>query len=63
MHQYFCLFKGGTAPLGLILEYFVHFLKNKAILGNVSYGSGQKCSKELKHLCFISVEAIVVKLQ
>ena len=32
-------------------------------LDKVSYGSGQKCSKELQTHSFISVEAIVVKLQ
>ena len=32
--------KRGTAHLGLIFENFVHFLKNKAILNKVSYGSG-----------------------
>ena len=32
-------------------------------MGKVSYGSGQKCSKELKNYSFTSVETIVVKLQ
>ena len=39
------------------------FSKIKATLDKVSYGSGQKCSKELKSHSFTSVEAIVVKLQ
>ena len=60
----FCVVKGGTAPLGLIFEDFVHFLKKKkAISDKVSYGSGQKCSKELKNHSFTSVDTIVVKLQ
>ena len=37
--------------------------KNKATLDKVSYGSGQKCSKELRNHSFTSVEAIVVKVQ
>ena len=53
----------GTAPLGLIFEDFVYFLKNKATLDKVSYGSGQNYSKELKNHSFTSVETIVVKLQ
>ena len=39
------------------------FSKNKATLDKVSYGSGQKCSKELKNLSFTLVEAIVVQLE
>ena len=39
------------------------FSKNKATLDKVSYGSGQKCSKELKNHSFTSIEAIVLKLQ
>ena len=38
----------GTAPLSLIFEHFVHFLKKYSNLDKVSYGSGQKYSKELK---------------
>ena len=54
---------GGTAPLGLTFKDFVHFLKNnKETLDKVSYGSGQKCSKELNNLSFTSVETTVVKL-
>ena len=41
----------------------MHFLKKKATLDKVSYGSGQKCSKEFKNYSFTSVETIVVKLQ
>ena len=39
------------------------FSKNKPNLDKVSYGSGQKCSTELKNHSFTSVEAIVVMLQ
>ena len=57
-------FKGGTVPLGIIFEDFVHFLKKiNATLDKVSYGSGQKCSKELKNYSFTSAETIVVNLQ
>ena len=49
----------GTA-LGLIFEDIVHFLKNKETLDKVSYGSGQKYSKEPKNHGFTSVETIVV---
>ena len=42
----------------------VYFLKkNKATYDKISYGSDQKCSKELKNYSFTSVEIIVVKLQ
>ena len=59
----YCL-KGRTAPLGLkFLKTLCIFLKNKATLDKVSYGSGQKCLKELKNHSFPSVETIVVKLQ
>ena len=37
--------------------------KNKTTLDKVSYGSGQKCSKELKNHSFTLKESIVVKLQ
>ena len=47
----------------LFLKTLCIFSKNKANLDKVSYGSGQKCSKELKNHSFTSVEAIVVKLQ
>ena len=36
--------------------------KNEATFDKVSYGSGQKCFKELKNHSFTSVETIVVKL-
>ena len=39
------------------------FSKNKATSDKVSYGSGQKCSKEFKNYSFTSLETIVVKLQ
>ena len=39
------------------------FSKNKATLDKVSYGPGQKYSKELKNHSFTSVEPTVVKLQ
>ena len=47
----------------LFLKTFCIFSKNKATLDKETYGSGQKCSKELKNHIFTSVEAIVVKLQ
>ena len=47
----------------LFLKTLCIFSKNKATLDKVSYGSGQKCSKELKNNSFTSVDAIVVKLQ
>ena len=50
-------------PWALFLKTLCIFLKNKATLDQVSYGSGQKCSKELKNHNFPSVETIVVKLQ
>ena len=53
----------GTAPLGLFLKTLSIFSKNKATLDKVSYGSGQKCSMELKNHSFTSVAATVVKLQ
>ena len=54
--------KGVQHPWALFLKTLCIFSKNKAILDKVSYGSGQKCSKELKNHSFTSVEAIVVKL-
>ena len=56
-------FKGVLHPWALFLKTLCIFSKNKATLDKVSYGSGQKCSKELKNHSFTSVEAIVVKLQ
>ena len=47
----------------LFLKTLRIFSKNKATLDKVSYGSGQKCSKEFKNHSFTSVETIVVKLQ
>ena len=60
--QYLSLLRGYSTPLDLIFKDFAHFLKNKATLDKVSYGSGQKCFKELKKHSFTSVETIVVKL-
>ena len=59
----FCLFKGVLHPWALFLKTLCIFSKNKATSDKVSYGSGQKCSKELKNHSFTSVETIVVKLQ
>ena len=60
----------GWTPLKGVLHLWALFLKtlcifsqNKATLDKVFYGSGQKCSKELKNHSFTSVETIVVKLQ
>ena len=39
------------------------FSKNKATSDKVFYGSGQKCSKELKNHSLTLVETIVLKLQ
>ena len=55
--------KGVLHPWALFLKTLCIFSKNKATLDKVSYGSGQKCSKELKNHSFTSVEATVVKLQ
>ena len=55
--------KGVLHPWALFLKTLCIFSKNKATSDKVSYGSGQKCSKELKNHSFISVETIVVKLQ
>ena len=62
-----------TAPTGIlkgVLHLWALFLKtlcifsqNKATSDKVFYGSGQKCSKELKNHSFTSVETIFVKLQ
>ena len=57
------LLKGVLHPWALFLKPLCIFSKNKAISDKVSYGSGQKCSKELKNHSFTSVETIVVKLQ
>ena len=55
--------KGVLHLWALFLKTFCIFSKNKATLDKVTYASGQKCSKELKNHSFISVEAIVVKVQ
>ena len=55
--------KGVLYPWALFLKTLSIFSKNKAILDKESYGSGQKCSKEVQNHSFTSVEAIVVKLQ
>ena len=55
--------KGVLHLWALFLKTLCIFSKNKANWDTVSYGSGQKCSKELKNVSFTSVEAIVVKLQ
>ena len=57
------LLKGVLHPWALFLKALCIFSKNKATSDKVSYGSGQKCSKELKNHSFTSVETIVVKLQ
>ena len=57
------LFKGVLHPRALFLKTLCIFSKNKATSNKVSYGSDQKCSKELKNHSFTSVETIVVKLQ
>ena len=55
--------KGALHLWALFLKTLCIFSKNKATSDKVSYGSGQKCSKELKNYSFTSVETIVVKLQ
>ena len=57
------IIKGVLHPWALFLKTLCIFSKNKATSDKVSYGSGQKCSKELKNHSFTSVETIVVKLQ
>ena len=59
----FHYFKGVLHLWALFLKTLCIFSKNKATSDKVSYGSGQKCSKELKNYSFTSVETIVVKLQ
>ena len=56
------LIKGVLHLWALFLKTLCIFSKNKAISDKVSYGSGQKCSKEFKNYSFTSVETIVVKL-
>ena len=55
--------KGVLHPWALFLKTLCIFSKKKATSDKVSYGSGQKCSKELKNHSFTLVETIVVKLQ
>ena len=55
--------KGVLHLWALFLKTFCIISKNKATLDKETYGTGQKCSKELKNHIFTSVEAIVVKLQ
>ena len=55
--------KGVLHPWALFLRTLCIFSKNKATSDKVSYGYGQKCSKELKNHSFTSVETTVVKLQ
>ena len=55
--------KGVLHLWALFLKTLCIFSQNKATLDKVSYGSGQKYSKELKNHSFTSVETIVVKLQ
>ena len=62
--NYFNLALKGVLHLwALFLKTLCIFSKNKATSDKVSYGSGQKCSKELENYSFTSVETIVVKLQ
>ena len=55
--------KGVLHPWALFLKTLCIFAKNKATSDKVSYGSGQKCFKELKNHSFILVETIVVMFQ
>ena len=59
----FRLIKGVLHLWAFFLKTLCIFSKNKATSDKVSYGSGQKCSKELENYSFTSVETIVVKLQ
>ena len=59
----FVILKGVLHLWALFLKTLCIFSKNKATSDKVFYGSGQKCSKELKNYSFTSVETIVVKLQ
>ena len=62
LNRYDCKVKGVLHPWALFLKTLCIFSKNKATSDKVSYGSGQKFSKELKNHSFTSVETIVVKL-
>ena len=57
------MLKGVLHPWALFLKTLYIFSKNKATLDKGSYGSGQKCSKELKNHSLPSVETIVMKIQ
>ena len=57
------IIKGVLHLWALFLKTLCIFSKNKATSDKVSYGSGQKCSKELENYSITSVETIVVKLQ
>ena len=57
------VFKGVLHPWALFLKILCIFSKNKATSDKLSYGSGQKCSKELNNHSFTLVETIVVNLQ
>ena len=54
--------KGVLHLWALFLKTLCIFSQSKATLDKVSYGSGHKCSKELKNHSFTSVQTIVVKL-
>ena len=57
-------FKEVLHPWALFLKTSCNFLKNNAILDKLSYGSGLKCSKELKysfskdHCCEVKVKNV-----
>ena len=57
------ILKGVLHLWALFLKTLCIFSQSKVTLDKVSYGSGQKYSKELKNHSFTSVETIVVKLQ
>ena len=61
--QYNMKGKGVLHLWALFLKTLCILSKNKATSDKVSYGSSQKCSKELENYSFTSVETIVVKLQ
>ena len=55
--------KGVKHPWTLFLKILNIFSKNRATWDKVSYGYGQRRSKELKNHSLTSAETIVVKLQ
>ena len=59
----FKLLKGVLHPWALFLKIVCIFSKNKATSDKISYGFGQKCSKELKNHSSTTAETIVLKLQ